>query len=240
MLSNILKFITYFFVFGSYVAGVLLGIMLISLGIKSRKRPILLFLGLAIGIALMILTYIGIPQLFPTKTITRNVYFILSIVLTLFSTLDFKRTIEDQENKSKFQPFYKDKLFYIFTVFFVVFSIATIYEMKPSHQQETADYKTSGSVNSRISISKFPEKVKPGGKAKVSIIGQPYTEYKITVFYSSGPSQSKDLHSKKSDKNGSVSWEWQVGSQTKPGKYKVLITGNGDSLELTLNVTKIQ
>ena len=106
-----------------------------------------------------------------------------------------------------------------------------------NNEESQASSNTSSSVNSKISISRFPEKVKPGEKAKVSIIGQPYTEYDITVIYSSGPSQSKDLHSKKSDKNGSVSWEWKVGSQTKPGKYKVLISGNGDTLELTLNVT---
>ncbi len=78
-------------------------------------------------------------------------------------------------------------------------------------------------------------KVKAGSSATASIVGTPNTVYTISVYYSSGASKSKDLIAKKSDKDGNVSWTWNVGSKTKAGKYSVVISGD-KTVELELEV----
>ncbi|MDI9476853.1 MAG: stalk domain-containing protein [Natronincolaceae bacterium] len=68
--------------------------------------------------------------------------------------------------------------------------------------------------------------VKAGENASVAIKGTPNVEYAITVYYSSGPSKAKGLEPKKADANGNVSWTWTVGTRTKIGEYKIVITGD--------------
>lgn len=69
-------------------------------------------------------------------------------------------------------------------------------------------------------------RVRPGEEAGLIIKGTPGVEYKINVYYSSGPSKAKGLEPKVADSGGNVSWSWMVGSRTKPGKYKIVIIGD--------------
>lgn len=50
----------------------------------------------------------------------------------------------------------------------------------------------------------------------------------ITVYYKSGPSKAKGLEPKNADKKGSVSWTWKVGTNTTPGKWKIVVTAGKD------------
>jgi len=72
-------------------------------------------------------------------------------------------------------------------------------------------------------------------KATISIVGKPNTEYRITVYYDSGPSKAKGLEKKTSDSKGRVSWTWKIGGKTKAGTYKVIFKGGGE--EITKKIT---
>lgn len=68
--------------------------------------------------------------------------------------------------------------------------------------------------------------VEAGQGARLTIQVTPNTEYQISVYYSSGASKAKGLEPKKSDANGNISWTWKVGSRTKAGEYKIVVTGD--------------
>ncbi len=78
--------------------------------------------------------------------------------------------------------------------------------------------------------------VKAGGMATLSYTGEPNTEYKISVYYSSGASKAAGLVAKTSNASGDVSWTWKVGTNTKPGEYRVAITGGNKTIEKLLVV----
>lgn len=78
--------------------------------------------------------------------------------------------------------------------------------------------------------------VKAGGIATLSYTGEPNTEYKISVYYSSGVSKAAGLVAKTSNASGDVSWTWKVGTNTKPGEYRVAITGGNKTTEKLLIV----
>lgn len=78
-------------------------------------------------------------------------------------------------------------------------------------------------------------KVKAGEEATVMIEGTPNVEYRINVYYSSGASKAKGLEPKKTNAKGNVSWTWKIGTNTKPGKYKIVIIGD-KTVELLLEV----
>lgn len=65
----------------------------------------------------------------------------------------------------------------------------------------------------------------------------PNTEYDIDVYYSSGESKAEGLENKTSDANGNISWSWKVGQRTKPGTYKIVISGSGENKETKFTVT---
>jgi hypothetical protein len=70
----------------------------------------------------------------------------------------------------------------------------------------------------------------PGENAIVSIIGEPNTEYSITVTYPSGTvSTAQGLESKLSDANGNVSWIWMVGTRTRAGNGRIVVIGGGQT-----------
>lgn len=66
----------------------------------------------------------------------------------------------------------------------------------------------------------------PGEDTRLTMIGTPGVQYNISVYYSSGASKAKGLEPKTADENGSVSWTWKVGSSTKLGQYKIVVSGD--------------
>ena len=65
------------------------------------------------------------------------------------------------------------------------------------------------------------------GRARISIQGAPNTEYAIIVTYKTGNSRAAGLVPKVSNTQGFVSWEWNVGPNTTPGKWPITVTHNG-------------
>lgn len=97
------------------------------------------------------------------------------------------------------------------------------------------DSQTAGQATAPAS---GPDKltVKAGAMATLSYTGEPNTEYKISVYYSSGASKAAGLVAKTSNASGDVSWTWKVGTNTKPGEYRVAITGGNKTTEKLLIV----
>ena len=72
--------------------------------------------------------------------------------------------------------------------------------------------------------------------AEIDILGLPFTEYSIEVFYATGKSSASGLENKISNENGKVSWSWKIGPSVKSGYYKIVVTGGGTSLETEIQV----
>lgn len=72
--------------------------------------------------------------------------------------------------------------------------------------------------------------------ASIDIIGEPNTTYTIEVFYATGKSNAKGLEPKTSSDVGAVSWSWRIGPSLKTGRYKIVISGGGDSLETEIQI----
>ena len=89
----------------------------------------------------------------------------------------------------------------------------------------------------KIVVTYLTDSVKKGSKATLSVTGTPGVTYSIAVYYSSSVSAAKGLEPKSADSNGNVSWSWRVGSRTKPGKHKIVISGGGESITLYFTTT---
>lgn len=107
---------------------------------------------------------------------------------------------------------------------------------KPTEKPIETIAENSQENDSSIEIDEYTYKVETGSNAYVRIIGKPNTKYSIYVYYGSGISEAEGLEDKISDNNGSVTWEWKVGSRTTPGNYKITITGGGASEDIMFSV----
>ncbi len=107
----------------------------------------------------------------------------------------------------------------------------------PDDRPETAAPEAEPPQNAVLSLLSVTDPVAPGGKARLTISGQPGVTYTIAVFYPSGVSSAKGLESKQAGADGTVTWEWRVGSRTKAGKHRIEITGGGESLTLDFTTT---
>lgn len=75
----------------------------------------------------------------------------------------------------------------------------------------------------------WPKVISCGETATVSICGAPDTVYRIQVYYQSGVSSAAGLEEQRSDENGSVTWSWKISKNARPGDYRIVVTGGGDS-----------
>ena len=89
-----------------------------------------------------------------------------------------------------------------------------------------------------LTVTDQTKKITRGKTAYVTIKGEPKTKYSIAVYYNSGKSTAKGLESKKTDKNGKLTWRWKVGTRTAPGTYDIVISGGGETLTTTFKVIK--
>lgn len=96
---------------------------------------------------------------------------------------------------------------------------------------QPTENKTSGLV-----FVFWPETISGGETGTVTIQGKPDTAYTIKVYYKSGPSGAKGLEEKVSDADGFVTWTWKVSKNTKPGDFKIVVSGGGDTAEVPFSV----
>lgn len=101
---------------------------------------------------------------------------------------------------------------------------------------ETTDVPGSLPHTGGLSVTMLTDNVKRGSMAALSVIGVPGVTYSISVYYSQSPSSAKGLEDKTADQSGEVSWSWRIGSRTKQGKHRIVITGGGETLTLYFTV----
>ena len=89
-----------------------------------------------------------------------------------------------------------------------------------------------------LQILSWPETIGRNETGTVKIKGKANTEYKITVYYKSGPSSASGLEAKTSDADGYVSWSWKVGGRTSPGTFKIVVEGDGEKATVEFTVTQ--
>ena len=113
----------------------------------------------------------------------------------------------------------------------------TVPETAPVTVQEPIP-ETTATEESVLKLVSVTTPCENGSNATLSIIGKPNTEYKISVFYSSGASKAKGLEQKTSDANGNVSWTWKVGANTTAGVHKITISGGDEVLDTSFETYK--
>jgi len=95
---------------------------------------------------------------------------------------------------------------------------------------------SSNTSGSKLVIVSSNLNVTPGEYASVTIRTSPGASASIEVDYESGPSKSTSLYPKTADSDGTVTWQWKVGTRTTPGQWPVIITANGQTVQTTVNV----
>lgn len=87
-----------------------------------------------------------------------------------------------------------------------------------------------------LAIVSAPEIVRRNENVTVSIVGLPYTEYSITVFFGGNASTASGLGSTITDTNGYASWTWQIGGRTNAQNTHLTIRGGGENLRHNFSV----
>ena len=82
----------------------------------------------------------------------------------------------------------------------------------------------------------WPKTIAGGESGTVTIRGKPNTTYSIEVHYKSGPSSAKGLEDQVSDADGMVTWTWKVSKNAKPGDFKIVVSGGGETVEVPFTV----
>ncbi len=103
---------------------------------------------------------------------------------------------------------------------------------------DTAAEETAQPAEQLLRVLTVVSPARQNKKAKLTASGIPGETYSIAVYYSSGKSEAAGLTDKKANENGLVSWTWKVGGRTKPGTYRITVTGGGETAETEFTVTE--
>jgi hypothetical protein len=110
-------------------------------------------------------------------------------------------------------------------------------------EEETTETPTEKATEARtteavipINVVSYTAQVDAGANASLTISAAPNTEYDIDVQYSSGESNAAGLENKFTDGNGNATWEWEVGTNTKPGTYSIIISGGNNTITTEFTV----
>ncbi len=103
---------------------------------------------------------------------------------------------------------------------------------------ETVTEPETEAAETLLKILRVSSPVAPNETASLSAAGYPGTRYAIAVYYASGKSEAKGLSDKTADGNGVVTWKWKIGQRTKPGTYRITVSGGGETVETTFTVTE--
>ena len=77
----------------------------------------------------------------------------------------------------------------------------------------------------------------PGGTASVTVQTSPGAQCSITYVTPAGTvSQAQGLEQKTADASGQVSWQWKIGSNTRPGTGTVTVTCNGVQASTSIQI----
>jgi hypothetical protein len=99
----------------------------------------------------------------------------------------------------------------------------------PSPASKQALAVTQKKVKTNVTIISITSPVSRNSTAILKAKITPGATASIQVHYKSGISKAAGLESKKADKNGNVSWSWNVDTNTALGKWPITVTSNGSS-----------
>ena len=85
----------------------------------------------------------------------------------------------------------------------------------------------TGALSQPICVLSLTTPVRINQHATLSIRGNAGSTYSITVFYATTASTAKGLEDKVADAFGQVTWTWKVGARVKPGRYRMVVKGDG-------------
>lgn len=85
-------------------------------------------------------------------------------------------------------------------------------------------------------ISSLTSPISSNQTATLVAIGKPSTEYTISVYYKTTQSTAQGLEPKISNEDGRVSWSWKIGASVKTGRYKIVVSGGGETIETEIQV----
>jgi len=100
----------------------------------------------------------------------------------------------------------------------------------PATEPTTVPATEPAEQGTKITVENLTTPIDAGKEATLTIKGKPNTEYRISVYYSSGASKADGLENKTTDSNGFLSWTWKVGAKTKSGTYRIVISGDNEKL----------
>ena len=90
------------------------------------------------------------------------------------------------------------------------------------------------SAAATVRVTKRPGRVNHGDDASVTVTVSPKARCTIGVHYSTTRSEARGLGAKR---GGTITWKWQVGSNTKPGTWPVKIDcGKSGKTQTTVTV----
>lgn len=107
------------------------------------------------------------------------------------------------------------------------------FSKKVSRKTESAK-----STDETLHVVKEAGKVKNNSEAELTIQGNPNTEYRISVFYSTKRSEAAGLENAISDSSGMLTWIWKVGAKTKAGTHRIEIEGGDEKIETSFETYK--
>jgi competence protein ComEC len=96
---------------------------------------------------------------------------------------------------------------------------------------------TPASANPTLEIASVTSPIAPGSRATLNAKTLPGAACSITVYYKSGPSKAQGLGPVTADASGNCSWSWNVGSNTTPGNWRIVVKANVNGQNLSQETT---
>lgn len=116
-------------------------------------------------------------------------------------------------------------------------STAALQSASTATQAPDTSASTSEQGSGALSLVSVTSPVHHGSRATLCVRGEAGVRYSIQVFYSSAASTASGLEPQTADAEGLVQWSWRVGASTKPGEYRIVVSGGDDTLEIKFSVT---
>ena len=94
----------------------------------------------------------------------------------------------------------------------------------------------TGNAETPLHVVALTSPITKNKTATLDAVGKPNTTYSITVIYATANSEARGIEPKKSNPDGQVSWSWKIGASVKPGSYKIVLEGGGETVESFIDV----
>ncbi len=103
-------------------------------------------------------------------------------------------------------------------------------------QIQRLEYDSGQSGETLIRVIDSKTSARLGESAFVTIEGSPGIPYSITCSYLLEHNAYTSMETKTANDEGLVTFKWNISQNTTPGSYKIVISGDGESLTLPYTV----